>query len=277
MTRLVNLVIDGQVLQKEIPASENELMPDVFWGDPWKVFTPAYWLTLAWMKEAELPHLKNPVGEDGLVDQLGFCMLGGYGITAEVNAVAFERCREAGLFSRLETNIEEWRAVLSSPFDLNGKKIRYRYPNQKSKYLSSAMAYLRTHRLKVKSGLSLRNQLLSISGIGYKTASWIVRNVFDSDEVAILDIHLIRAGRLCGLFSTDDNVQRDYLRMEERFLTFSHILQIRPSILDYLIWDEMRNAGSLPLERLRKLDGNPELNAKEKGSADRQTQLPLAV
>ena len=42
--------------------------------------------------------------------------------------------------------------------------------------------------------LSLREFLLQLHGIGYKTASWIVRNFTGSDDVAIVDIHLRRAG-----------------------------------------------------------------------------------
>lgn len=116
------------------------------------------------------------------------------------------------------------------------------------------MSYIKHHSLQLDLPLILRNQLLEIGGVGYKTASWVVRNILDSDDVAILDIHLIRAGRLCGLYSRKDNVQHDYLSMEQRFLSFSHALQLRPAVLDCLIWDEMRAAGPLPIDMLNVIE-----------------------
>ncbi|MDZ3993341.1 hypothetical protein PspTeo4_24872 [Pseudomonas sp. Teo4] len=44
------------------------------------------------------------------------------------------------------------------------------------------------------SGRALRDWLLELPGIGYKTASWVARNWLDADDVAILDIHILRAG-----------------------------------------------------------------------------------
>jgi endonuclease III len=46
----------------------------------------------------------------------------------------------------------------------------------------------------------MRQLLLSIEGIGPKTASWIVRNVMGSDDVAIIDIHILRACTGMGVF-----------------------------------------------------------------------------
>jgi N-glycosylase/DNA lyase len=250
--RLVNLVINGQPVQREMPLADTALMPGVYWGDPWTLFTPAYWLALAWMAQADLSATSRYRARGGVVAELGFCMLGGFGISAELASAAFERCQEAGLFSRGETSVEAWIAELTRPLVVNGRSVKYRYPNQKARFLSAAMRYLKENQLRLDSGRSLRNQLLEIQGVGYKTASWVVRNVLDSDEIAILDIHLVRAGRLCGLFLEDFNVQRDYLQMEERFLLFSERMQVRPAILDSLIWDEMRAAGQLPIDLLTR-------------------------
>lgn len=84
-----------------------------------------------------------------------------------------------------------------------------------------------------------RDDLMRIPGIGPKTASWITRNWLGSDDVAILDIHIIRAGLLIGLFDRGQTVPRDYSAMEERFLSFARALNVRPSLLDAVMW---RNA-----------------------------------
>jgi N-glycosylase/DNA lyase len=254
MTRVISLIIDERLVQREMHEAYDELLPGVLWGDPWSLFTPAYWLAQAWMTQADRATTSRYCTNGDLVNELGFCMLGGFGITAELASAAFERCRDAGLFNRLETCTEVWLAQLSERFWVNDRFIKYRYPNQKAKFLAAAMLYAKQHTFKFDSPLTLRNQLLEITGVGYKTASWVVRNVLDSDDVAILDVHLIRAGRLCGLYSEKDNVQHDYLSMECRFLSFSRGLQLRPAVLDCLIWDEMRAAGQLPIDMLNEIE-----------------------
>jgi hypothetical protein len=94
--------------------------------------------------------------------------------------------------------------------NVNGKFIRYRYPRAKAKYLASAMTYLREKSIDVSSGRAMRDSLLPIPGVGPKTAGWVARNYLDADDVAILDIHLIRAGLLCDLFNPNQRIERDY-------------------------------------------------------------------
>jgi N-glycosylase/DNA lyase len=262
-----------------MPDADVELLPGVQWGDPWALFTPAYWRAQAWMTQSDDHKTNKYLARDSVVEELGFCMLGGFGITAELATSAFERCKHTGLFTRLETQVEVWTEALSAPLTISGRSVKYRYPNQKARFLASAMAYVQQNQLKLNSGKVLRGQLLEIQGVGYKTASWVTRNVLDSDDVAILDIHLIRAGRLCGLFSAKDHVQRDYLSMEERFLQFSRALQLRPAILDCLIWDEMRAAGPLPIDMLNAVehpiaDGDKKSKARPKAI---RSQLQLAL
>jgi N-glycosylase/DNA lyase len=279
MSRLISLIIRDRLIQREMPDADVELLPGVQWGDPWALFTPAYWRAQAWMTQSDDHKTNKYLARDSVVEELGFCMLGGFGITAELATSAFERCKHTGLFTRLETQVEVWTEALSAPLTISGRSVKYRYPNQKARFLASAMAYVQQNQLKLNSGKVLRGQLLEIQGVGYKTASWVTRNVLDSDDVAILDIHLIRAGRLCGLFSAKDHVQRDYLSMEERFLQFSRALQLRPAILDCLIWDEMRAAGPLPIDMLNAVehpiaDGDKKSKARPKAI---RSQLQLAL
>ena len=279
MSRLISLMIRDRLTQREMPDADAELLPGVHWGDPWTLFTPAYWLAQAWMTQSDDHKANKYQARDSVVDELGFCMLGGFGITAELATNAFERCKHAGFFIRLETRVEVWTEALSAPLTINDRPVKYRYPNQKARFLASAMAYVQQNQLKLDSGKILRDQLLEIQGVGYKTASWVTRNVLDSDDVAILDIHLIRAGRLCGLFSARDDVQRDYLSMEERFLLFSRGLRLRPAILDCLIWDEMRAAGPLPIDMLNATE-HPTSDADKKSKPRSKaigSQLQLAL
>lgn len=250
MIRTVSLMIRDNLVEREMHDAASEVLPGILWGDPWKLFTPAYWLAQAWMSEIDLKPTGQHSAKHGIVGELGFCMLGGFGITAELATAAYERCWKAGLFSRHETRPEVWVAELSTPLQVGCRQIKYRYPNQKSRFLAAAMQYVQQNQLRTDSGMALRDQLLNIDGVGYKTASWVARNVLDSDEVAILDIHVLRAGLLCGLFSPLQRVERNYKEMEARFLLFCEKLEIRPSALDCLIWGDMRSAGPLPLRLL---------------------------
>ena len=86
---------------------------------------------------------------------------------------------------------------------------------------------------------------MTLPGVGPKTASWIVRNWLGSDQVAILDIHVVRAGLLMNLFSPEDDVSKDYPCMEAKFISFSQALGVPTSDLDALIWWMMRTTPKL--------------------------------
>lgn len=224
----------------------------VRWGDPWSLFTPAYWLAQSWMAELDTKPITRYSARDGATGELVFCMLGGFGITAELATAAYEHCRAQGLVDRCETRTDAWASALAAPLSVGGRQVHYRFPNQKARFIAAAMASIRDRPLQLECGRELRSRLLDLAGVGYKTASWVTRNVLDCDDVAILDIHLIRAGKLCGLFSEADHVERAYLDMEARFLDFCRALSLRPAALDCLIWDEMRAAGDLPTQLLRQ-------------------------
>ncbi|WP_018986856.1 hypothetical protein [Methylophilus methylotrophus] len=274
MTQTLRYWINEEEIVRHFPAADAEVMPGVRWGEPWTLFTPAYWLSQFWMNDLDKVQHSPYQARGTLAEEVVFCLLGGFGITAELATAAFEACCERGLIQTMESNPEVWSAVLLRPLSLNGKTQHYRYPNQKARFLGAAMGFLQENPLEKVSGLALRDSLLKIQGIGPKTAGWITRNYSDSDEVAILDIHIVRAGVLCGFFSSDERVEKNYFAMETRFLKFSEALGVRPSVLDCLIWDQMRSLGGVALNALRdkqlcKTNNQTKLTQPER----RQTQL----
>jgi thermostable 8-oxoguanine DNA glycosylase len=86
----------------------------------------------------------------------------------------------------------------------------------------------------------LRDALVTLPGVGPKTASWIVRNWRGSDEVSILDVHILRAGRTLGIFPEEWRVERNYRELEEAYLAFARDIGARASILDSVMWMTMR-------------------------------------
>jgi len=88
--------------------------------------------------------------------------------------------------------------------------------------------------------IELRNSFDDVARHRPKTASWTVRNWTNSDEVAILDIHIVRAGVLMNLYDRGETVEKHYLEMEKKFITLAKRMAIPTSDLDALIWSMMR-------------------------------------
>ncbi|WP_438358957.1 8-oxoguanine DNA glycosylase [Corallococcus carmarthensis] len=174
------------------------------------------------------------------------CMLGGFGMKAEIGLAAFARLRDQELLKGTPT-AEAIEVALSIPFVINGRTCGYRFPRQKARYLSACLAQLDGLELHA-SDTVLRNRLAELPGIGLKTASWIVRNYRGSSEVAIIDVHILRAGRDMGLFSQQQEPQRHYRELEAAFLAFAAALKVSAAMLDGLMWDYMRR---LPTSVLR--------------------------
>jgi thermostable 8-oxoguanine DNA glycosylase len=177
--------------------------------------------------------------------------------------LAFEHLRAKNAFTDDPPSEEQLQAWLAEPMSLDGRKLRYRFATQKARYLASAFRKL-SEEPAPNTGRSLRDWLTGIQGVGYKTASWIARNWLDADDVAILDIHLLRAGVLAGFLDHTLTVERHYLEIEGQFLSFSHALGVRPSELDAVIWLEMAQSRSTVA---RMLEALPASRFKQRHSA----------
>lgn len=229
----------------DLPDPDSEVIPRLRWGSAFEPCTPAYWRARVFFEEPKLPAGlgRGCIGET-LFEEAAACLLAGYGITSEIGWAAFNECKRAGLFADTSVTSNDFLGVISSPLLVDGRTIRYRFANQKSHYLGELVKRW-SDPPSTMSCLDLRRWLMRFSGIGPKTASFIVRNFRRSDEVAILDRHIQRACLTMGLFSQKASRMPDYFEMERRFLVLSEGMGVRPSHLDLVIWAEMR--GSLIL------------------------------
>jgi thermostable 8-oxoguanine DNA glycosylase len=211
-----------------------------------------------------------------LAEEVGACLLGGHGIPASVGLSAFEYLRSQGAFSDSppsEAQLLEW---LSHPVMVNGRPVRYRFAKQKSKYLASALNAIQQVPI-LQSGRSLRDWLLELPGIGYKTASWVARNWLSADDVAILDIHILRFGQAIGLFPASLTVERHYHELEKLFLDLCHRIGIRPSELDAVIWYEMATSPLTVRHLVGEIKGERVEPRRLRPSKKADQQLPLLV
>lgn len=208
------------------------------WGRAEELCTPAYWRSQAWIWELEHPdHFK--LGKS-LAEEVLACLLGGHGIPAEVGLAAYERFREVLATSPTALHASEYAIqLLSDPLRIGAKQVRYRFARQKGAYVSKALSGLAGID-DCGSDRCLRDALTGLSGIGFKTASWIVRNWRGSDEVAILDVHIIRIARMLRIFPEHWRVERHYPMMEQAYLTFAKSIGAPASVLDSVMWMTMR-------------------------------------
>lgn len=225
----------------ELPGADAEVIPGVRWGHVEAFPTPAYWAYQVIARRVVSQTVQYKLGAS-LREEVGACLLGGHGIPARIGLLAFEHLKRKGAFGDTppaEPVLFQW---LSEPMETHGKLVRYRFAAQKARYLAAALSKLSSVHVPSASSRTLRDWLTTIPGIGYKTASWIVRNWMDADDVAILDIHVLRAGALAGFLDRNLTVERHYLELEAQFLRFSHALGVRPAELDAVIWLEMANS-----------------------------------
>lgn len=222
-----------------LPDSDEEVVSGVRWGAPDYPGTPAYWAARCHWSEEATPSFA--CGANSLIEEVGFCLLGGYSVTFEANLAAFEWLRTHGVFD-LSVDVTESQifGMLLQPLDVQGRPRRYRFPLQRAKRIAAMRRRMAEASPDSASPRALRDHLMSFQGIGPKTASWIVRNHLNSDDVAIIDVHVLRACRRMSLFPDEISLPRDYGALEERFLSFATAIKVRSSLLDAVMWTETR-------------------------------------
>lgn len=251
--QLIIECFEGRVDELRLPPPEEPLLEGISWGRFDEFFTPAFWKGQAWICHRKQRHQQYRLGRT-LLEEAAACVLGGHGMPAEVGLAAFYHLQKEGFFASstaacaTETSLE---AALTMPLACGGRRVRYRFPRQKARCLAPLLRALAADCPPTNGHENFRKWFLSFPGIGPKTASWITRNWLDSDSVAILDIHIHRAGVLCGIFRSRDQLSRDYFGMEERFLEFAQALGVRASLLDNLIWQQMRLCTATVLRMLQ--------------------------
>lgn len=221
----------------ELPSPDDEVLPGVPWGRFDVLFTPAFWAGRAWLSMIDGEQRFHRLGRT-LREEAAACLLGGFGIPSEVGLSAFARLRDRGLLDR-EPTVEELTSALREPLQVGSRLLRYRFASQKAVYLAGLLRRIDTIPLPTDD-VAFRDCLAQLPGIGLKTASWITRNMRDSDAVAILDVHVCRACTVAGVFEPDAKLPGAYRRLEERYLAFAAAISVRASVLDSLIWQHMR-------------------------------------
>lgn len=270
------IFIDQAVFNVELPTADAEVIPGVPWGAIEAFPTPAYWAYQVYARRLQGERINYKLGAT-LKEEVGACLLGGHGIPASVGLAAFNHVKQHGAFNDdppSEETLLEW---LLEPMLVDGRLVRYRFAKQKARYLAAALQKLASEYPPLSSGRALRDWLLVIPGIGYKTASWVARNWLDADDVAILDIHILRAGLLGKFFEERLTVERHYLELEEQFIHFSKGLGVRASELDALIWLEMMSSSATVHSIMGMGHASPDRRSRSKPKKSQTDTHQLAL
>jgi thermostable 8-oxoguanine DNA glycosylase len=181
-----------------------------------------------------------------LSEEVALCLLGGYGITEALAFAAFRRLHENELLDADQppsaARIED---ALSDPLSFNGRVARYRFPRQRAQRLAQSLAVLAADP--PPDGLTaraLRAWLQRLPGVGPKTASWIVRNRTRAADVAVIDIHIRRAGVFAGVFDRQWRLPTDYSLFEETFCAWARLGKVPTADLDACIWSQLARIGA---------------------------------
>lgn len=115
-TQQVSAYRNGELVHLTLPSAKRRVCGhNIRWGNVEEIGCPAYWTAQAWMWEIEEPdhyRLGRSLREEVLA-----CILGGYGIPAEVGLAAYARLREAPATDLHDEDVV--RALLAEPLPVH--------------------------------------------------------------------------------------------------------------------------------------------------------------
>jgi thermostable 8-oxoguanine DNA glycosylase len=212
------------------------------WEETWRRFAADY--------EARTP--AAPASECAVRQELVFCLLGGHGVSFELarsaTDVVMTLCpfdpgwRPTDLAAALQAELS---AAKFDPRRRDGSLRRYRYPVRKAELVTAAVAWvsvngpLSIHLAELPSEFERREWLCQCPGIGPKSASWFLRNTGAAKELAILDVHILRAMREAGRLG-EASLPRDYAAVEALFREWCEELGASVFALDLFLWQWQR-------------------------------------
>ena len=224
----------------------TRILSEIDCNEAGRRFTKSYWEVQYLLDETTCANYK--LGSN-LKEEVVACLLGGYGLKAELGLLAFHRIKNLRLICQ-EASFEDIEDAISAPFRWEGRDIHYRFSRQKAKFIYGFLQRNDIEEMEMMSGAKLRERLMTVKGIGPKTASWIARNQGNCEDVAIVDIHIYRAGRLAGFVNPRWDMQKDYYKIEESFLDFCHSINALPSKMDSIMWNQMKESNRRAIELL---------------------------
>jgi len=147
----------------------------------------------------------------------------------------------------LENMLEK---IFTTPYDVENSMIRYRFPKTRAKYIAYSLLFLENHGgIKTilknsKSTMDIRKFIVkNIKGVGPKQASHFLRNIGFSNNIAVLDVHILRYMSLQGIITNDYksiSSLKAYEYLELKLIKFLEFILAPIGFIDQAIWIVMR-------------------------------------
>lgn len=173
-----------------------------------------------------------------IFSELCFCLL-----TPQSNAESCDR-----IIQKLKKTNLLYKGTCSQiqPHVKNARfyKHKSQYIIEARKMFSANGGIVIKNKLDTKNILKTRDWLVeNVKGIGYKEASHFLRNIGFGDNLAILDIHILRGLKNYGALKSIPKslTKKEYLRIEEKLRGFAKKIKIPLSHLDLLLWSAETN------------------------------------
>ncbi|MFH1877737.1 MAG: N-glycosylase/DNA lyase [Candidatus Omnitrophota bacterium] len=172
--------------------------------------------------------------DERLFSELCFCLC-----TPQSRAVYCDRA--------INTLVEN-RGLFSGDFDMIRRGLTaVRFPNNKTKFIIHTRELMTdgTGKIRVKDKIDPRNifytrewLVKNVKGLGWKEASHFLRNIGFGDDLAILDVHILKNMRKYRVIDELPAAisKKDYFVLEERLREFSRKISIPMGELDLLFW-----------------------------------------
>ena len=121
-------------------------------------FTKSYWEVQYLLDDTTCANYK--LGSN-LKEEVVACLLGGYGLKAELGLLAFHRIKNLRLICQ-EASYEDIEDAISAPFKWEGRDIHYRFSRQKAKYIYGFLQRNDIDEMEMMSGARLRERLMTV-------------------------------------------------------------------------------------------------------------------
>ncbi|MBO8172980.1 MAG: hypothetical protein H0Z33_13960 [Bacillaceae bacterium] len=195
-----------------------------------------------------------------VIDEFFFVVLGGFGISYELNKSGLHVLKNKGLIeAKYYSSISNLYIIenvikreLSKkqfyPITCNGQFRKYRFVETKPKVISKAGYWLWENchwrlfdKLNELNSFDARTWLCECPGIGMKSASWLLRNTGFNNDCAVLDIHILRFLGYLGYNIPKNITEKVYLQYEEALRIICLKIGVPLGKMDYLLWILGRN------------------------------------
>jgi len=192
--------------------------------------------------------------EEDLWEELVCCVLSSQ-VKFELSQAVAQNLKRSG-FLGIEKVDDSYEGrlgeVLRSPVMVDGRSIRYRFPNTKAKQIAAAREKIYGSGASLQEILNrhsepseLRTALVEIvPGLGMKQASMYLRNVSNSFELAIIDSHVLKYMNVMDLLKKVPSAisKAQYLVKENMLSEYAEKFSYPVGCVDYAIWIVMRVA-----------------------------------